>query len=419
MRREQSCSGQVSVASLSLPIFAAVLAVMSLSAGAWAQSTSVNNAYTFLDNMMDTYASGSTLRLPPSYVNTPASNNGDVAYIYDDALMIIALLKRGTSDDIARAQIMGSAIVYAQTNDPIGDGRVRDQYHTDPFIKPNGKVNIDGGSDQGEGSDTGNMAWTGMALIQLYHATGNVGYLNAAESLGNFIQTNDYSTKGAGGYTGGINFNYKKITYKSTEHQIDLYGFFTMMATATGNTAWTADAQHALTELLALWNSTGGYYWIGTLNDGVTINKTEDPTPEDIQSWSYLATQLADHQQSMNWVFSTLSVTKGGFSGVAFDTGDFKNGVCCTGVWFEGTGHMAAALELRNLPGDAALAATYLSDIEYAQTNGLNNNGLGIIAASINGLEADFDHYYAALHVGATSWYCLAALGGNPFQFLQ
>jgi hypothetical protein len=368
--------------------------------------------------MMDMYASGSTLRLPPSYVNTPTSDNGDLAYIYDDAVMIIALLKRGTSEDVSRAEIMGNAIVYAQQHDPIGDGRVRDQYHTDPFIESSDKVNIDGGSDEGEGSDTGNMAWTGLALIQLYHATNDVSFLNAATSLGNFIQNNDYATSGAGGYTGGINYKYKTITYKSTEHQIDLYGFFSMMEQATGDSAtWGSYAQHALTELLALWNSSGGYYWIGTDNNGVTINKTGDPTPEDVNTWSYLSTELADHEQSIDWVNKTLQITSGTFKGVAFDTGDIKLGKCCTGVWFEGTAHTAAALKLRNLPGDDTLASSYISDIEYAQTNGLNSNGLGINAASINGLEADFDKYYADLHVGATAWYGLAALGGNPFRF--
>jgi len=77
------------------------------------------------------------------------------------------------------------------------------------------------------------MAWTGLALIHLCHATNDATFLNAATSLGNFIQSNDYFTNGAGGNS-DINYKYKKITYKSTEHQIDLYGFFSMMEQATG-----------------------------------------------------------------------------------------------------------------------------------------------------------------------------------------
>jgi hypothetical protein len=74
------------------------------------------------------------------------------------------------------------------------------------------------------------------------------------------------------------------------------------------------------------------------------------------------------------------------------------------------------ALELRGDPGDAARAATYLSDIQYAQTNGPNHDGLGIIAASINRLsDCDGDYYYASLHTGATAWYIMASLTINPF----
>lgn len=385
----------------------AFVATLTFTGKAQAQTTaSVNNAYTFLYNMMDKYASGTTLRLPPSYVSTSVFNTGNVNYIYDSDVMIIALLKRGTVSDISRAEILGNALIYAQNNDPLADGRVRNAYYTDPFIASSGAVNI-----ADAGSYTGNMAWTGIALVQLYYHTQNLNYLYAAVALGNFIQRNFYSTTGSGGYTAGFNASGTAYTNKSTEHQIDLYGFFTMMSETAGGTLWPAYAQHALTELEATWNSSGGYFWIGTLSDGVTIDKTDDPTPEDIQSWSYLATKLTAYEKAVSWVVTNLSVTKGNFSGVAFDTGDYG-----TGVWFEGTAHTAAALKARNLSGDAAQATKYLNDIQYAQTNGLNENGLGIIAASINGLEADGpDGYYAALHVGATAWYGIAAEGGNPF----
>ncbi len=90
-----------------------------------------------------------------------------------------------------------------------------------------------------------------------------------------------------------------------------------------------------------------------------------------------------------------------------------------SGVWFEGTAHLAAALELRNESGDESRAQTYLGDIEYVQTNGPNGDGLGIIAASKNGLsDCDGDKYFASLHVGATAWYILAAGAANPFARL-
>ena len=378
------------------------------STGSVAQlASSTSDAYTFLYNMMDTYATGSTIRLPPSYVSTSTFNAGDVGYLYDSDVMIIALLKRGNTTDLSRAEVLGNAIVSAQAHDPIGDGRLRNSYHTDPFIDTSGSVDIND-----TGSYTGIQAWTGMALVQLYHSTGVRSYLTAAKSLAAYIQTTTNSTTGSGGYTAGINSSGTTLTYKSTEHQIDLYAFFTMLASVSGDSIYTTDAAHAYTELMALWNSSG-YYYIGTLNDGATINTVDDPIPEDIQSWSYLATKLTTHEQSIDWVLTNLSVTSGNFSGVAFDTGDHG-----TGVWFEGTAHMATALQIRSLSGDATKATTLVDDLENAQSYGPNTDGLGIIAASINGLEADgVDQYYSALHVGATAWYCLAADSANPFTF--
>ena len=75
------------------------------------------------------------------------------------------------------------------------------------------------------------------------------------------------------------------------------------------------------------------------------------------------------------WDVTHLAVTEGGFSGVSFCTGDRS------GVWFEGTAHLADALELRNESGDGLQAAAYLANIAYAQTHGLNGDNRGIIAA--------------------------------------
>jgi hypothetical protein len=107
-------------------------------------------------------------------------------------------------------------------------------------------------------------------------------------------------------------------------------------------------------------------------------------------------------------------VSRGGFSGVSFCSGDRS------GVWFEGTAHLADALELRDASGDAARAKEYVADVAYAQVSGPNADGLGIVAASKNGLsDCDGDKYYASLHVGATAWYVLAVGNGNPFRLIK
>ena len=160
-----------------------------------------------------------------------------------------------------------------------------------------------------------------------------------------------------------------------------------------------------------MWNQRAGRFYVGTLNDGVTPNRPFKP--EDVNSWSYLAFQNPAWAAAPSWDVTRLAVSKNGFSGVSFCSGDRS------GVWFEGTAHLADALELRDQSGDESQAQTYLDDIKFAQTNGLNADGLGIIAASINGLsDCDGDKYFASLHVGATAWYVMSTGGANPFVIL-
>jgi hypothetical protein len=366
---------------------------------------SVSDAYEFLRLMMDKYAKGSTTRLVQSFDGGPLKGFKG-AVTYDDALFIDALLARGSTGDIARSEVVGKAFLYVQTYDKAQDGRLRAAYGPRPLRNP-GDIEIDDNT-----SDVGNMAWVGQALVQLYAKTSNVSFLNGALAIANWLQNNTYDTRGHGGYTGGYTARGTKIEWKSTEHNIDIYAFFTMLATESGETKWTTNAAWAEAFVASMWDSGSGRFYVGTGNDGKTPNKSFKP--EDVNSWSYLAFQNPNWAAAPSWDVTHLAVTKGGFSGVSFCSGDRS------GVWFEGTAHLTGALELRNESGDQAQAQTYLRDIEYAQTNGPNGDGLGIIAASKNGLsDCDGDKYFASLHVGATSWYILAAGAANPFVLLR
>ena len=107
-------------------------------------------------------------------------------------------------------------------------------------------------------------------------------------------------------------------------------------------------------------------------------------------------------------------MTAGGFSGVSPCLADRS------GVWFEGTAHLADALEFRGDPGDDALAARYLADIYHAQAHGPNGDRLGIIAASRDGLsDCAGGSYYASLHTGTTAWYILAVKRVDPFFLIS
>jgi hypothetical protein len=369
-----------------------------------APSGSVSKAYEFLRLMMDRYVKGSTTRLIQSFDGGPLKKFTD-AVTYDDALFVDAMLAQGTPDDISRSEVVGNAFLYVQAHDKAGDGRLRAAYAPKPLLNP-GDVAV-----RDNTSDVGNMAWVGQALVQLYAKTSNTAYLTGATAIAQWLQTNTYDARGAGGYTGGYTARGSKIEWKSTEHNLDMYAFFSMLAVESGQSEWAAHAAWAKQFVASMWDRQAGRFYAGTGNDGKTPNKPFKP--EDVNSWSYLAFQNPVWAAAPSWDVTNLAVSKGGFSGVSFCSGDRS------GVWFEGTGHLADALELRNASGDQPIAQMYMSDIAYAQSNGPNTDGLGIIAASKNGLsDCDGGKYYASLHVGATAWYVMAAGQTNPFELL-
>lgn len=364
-------------------------------------ANSVSNAYAFLDLMMDKYATGSTTRLVQSFDGGGVGGFTD-AVTYDDALAIDALLARGNADDLARARVIGNAFLYVQSNDPMHDGRLRAAYAPRPLTGPSDVVATD------RTSDVGNMAWVGQSLVRLYAKTSNAAYLHGAEAIATWVRRNAYDTRGHGGYTGGYLPNGTKIRWKSTEHNIDLYALFSLLARQTGHSAWSADAAWARAFVASMWNGRQGRFFVGTGNDGVSPDASFKP--EDVNSWSYLAFRNTAWASAPTWDVEHLAVDAGGFSGVSFCSGDRS------GVWFEGTAHLADALAWRDAPGDAALARRDLADVAYAQLHGPNADSLGIIAASKNRLsDCDGDYYYASLHVGATAWYILAVARANPF----
>jgi hypothetical protein len=296
--------------------------------------------------------------------------------------------------------------LYVQAHDAAHDGRIRAAYAPRPLTSRR-QVKI-----KDKTSDVGNMAWIGQSLLELYAATGSPTYLSGTVAIGNWVQSHAFDSRGAGGYTGGVTAAGKRIRWKSTEHNIDLAVLFTSLATETGDSAWTTRAAWARGFVEAMWDTPDGRFFVGTTTNGVTINDSEQP--EDVNSWSYLALHDATYASSLDWDVSNLAVSAGGFSGVSFCRGDRS------GVWFEGTAHLAEALELRNGPGDSTQAGHYLSDVTDAQANGPNSDGKGIIAASKNGLsDCDGDSYDASLHTGATAWYILAAQQVNPLSLFE
>ncbi|MBT2484445.1 MULTISPECIES: hypothetical protein [unclassified Microbacterium] len=368
------------------------------------QAESVEGAYDFLDDRVDEFCDSAGRCLPRSYQGgffTTPSWDFTPSFVYDDSLVVIAYTARGLPEDIRRAQAIGDTLLFVQENDPIADGRVRTSY--EPHGIRQGRVEI-----TGPGTFTGNQAWVGMALARLFHATGETKYLDGAVRIGQWVQTNTADmVRAPYGYTGGQVDDGTSLTWKSTEHNADLAGFFTQLAQLTGDRVWAERAEVAAGFVAAM-QSADGHVDTGTLLDGSTINTR--PIPLDAQTWPALATGDARYGAALDWTLGHLIATDGPYQGPSISDTDVSK------VWFEGSGQMALALRLRGSDGDEARAETFLAGIRLAQREQPNGDGRGIVATSKDGLDSGFgDLYYASLHTGTTAWYLLAAAADNPF----
>lgn len=430
-----------------------------LGRSAEAFQNSLDGAFNFLHAMQDGYVAGSTVRLIQSYSDQGFGPGLAVAFTYDNAVTIQALLARGTSSDLQRATILGNGLVHAQaTNFPVNDGRFGQAYYVNKADSTGAYITPAANPFYFYTSAVGDQAWAGMALAQLYHATKTQAFLTAALSAGNWIVANTYDTQGAGGYRFGAQINQfnqsvPSTNGKATEHNIDTYAFFTMLATLTngGKAAngmtWSSLAQHALTFVQAMFNATGGFFWTGTLADQISISYY--PIPEDVQTWSYLALQSKTYGVSLDWVKTNLltidtpsarlSALKGlgniRIEGETFDTASLATTANDPqAVWLEGTAHTASALLQRRLSaendiplydGDLNTALGLLQNMRLAQAKlgtGQTINGAALaagqgIVSATGVLDTGFGYnYYPNLHIGATGWYALALLNANPFQ---
>jgi hypothetical protein len=412
-------------------------------------------AYAFLDAAMDSYPNAGTTRLAQSY----ADQGGlfSTAFVYDNAVAILAYLADGGRSTARRAAILGDALIFAQDHDPqYTDGRLRQAYNVGPYVfydgaaQPDGLVRADGRANIGAqfgfiGTAVGDMAWPGLALIALHRRTGARRYLAAAVRIGTWIHTNAYSTDPLGGYRFGVDGTNKPLPFSSTEHNIDCVALFGQLAQVTGDRVWLARRAHAAAFVTRMFSRTGGFFYTGT-NDGRTINPA--PIPEDTQTWSYLALRSSAFDRSLDYAARRLAVQDNAtrpnttvpagisFPGITFSSAsllanegaviaEFQPRPNRNGVWFEGTAHLATALRQRGDRGDRAAAQALIDAIERAQdrlgpAQTIGGRPLperaGVVAAS-SPLDTGFGFgYYPYRHVGATAWYLLAAAGANPFQ---
>lgn len=356
----------------------------------------------------------------------------NVAYLYDNSLVVLAFLADGSPDSVRRARLIGDAMIYGLEHDrAYSDGRLRTAYSSGDIALPPGwevnglkaTVTMPGFylepppqfyEVENQNVDTGNNAWAMIALLALHKETGEANYLEAAERVGQFIQTQKKLTGKYPGYLGGIQDaelpTARQRTYSSTEHNLDIVAAFAEMFRLTGEPQWQEGSQLASDFVEAMWKEEWEAYLTGTRAEAPDErNDNEGQLPLDTQSWNVLVRpEVLDlHPQLFASTQRHHGLTADGFTG--FDFNEDRDG-----VWFEGTAQMATAYALA---GRIREADQFLAQLSVAQQMPWPvGDGTGIVAASRDAITTGFGfNLFRRPHIGATAWAIYAQAGYNPY----
>ncbi|MFF8344921.1 Tat pathway signal sequence domain protein [Cellulosimicrobium funkei] len=433
------------------------------------RAASVQRAHGFLAAATDAYPEVNPgPRLAQSYADQLGLFS--TAFVYDNALAILATLTAGRRH-LDRARALGDGLVFALEHDPDhDDGRLRQAYNVGPYTfydgtpQEHGLVLPDGTANVGWqfgflGTAVGDMAWPGIALLHLHAVTRERRYLDAARRIGEWIVANTWSQAPLGGFSFGVDGGNAPIPNGSTEHNVDCVAFFRQLGSVTRDRRWSRAAEHARAFVDRMWEPDGGYLYTGT-NDGTEINR--DPLPLDPQTWGWLALRERRYARALDWADDALAARDVAGEGVSqLPAGRVVEGVTFSsasltstasyndlpvhpqGVWLEGTAQLASALADRGARGrgsrhdrrrgrrgcerddDRVRAEGLLREVQGVQEGvgaGQTIGGAplperaGVVAAS-SLLDSGFGFgYFQVQHVGATSWYLLAAARANPLQ---
>src|SRR5712672_3436741 len=343
-------------------------------------------------------------RLPAGLAST--------AFVYDNALAVIALVACG---DVTSATTIGNALSLAAHSDrSFPDGRVRNAYRPGPV--GDGAPALPGWWDDKQkiwaedpaqdGSSTGNVAWAALALLTLHQATKQASYLADAERLIDWVIGNVSTGSGFRGGFHGYDPQQVKLTWISTEHNVDVYAAATWLFRLTNQQKYADAASEARQFLERAFDV--DHFLLGTKPDG----NLADPSmlALDVQLWPWMAIPDAPAQwrAALNFAAAHLSVADG------FDFNGDRDG-----VWVEGTAQASLAYRIAS---DPHRSAQLLATLEADRTpSGFLNATRGERLSTGLSLDptpaataADF-FYFRRPHLGATAWATLAATAWNPF----
>jgi hypothetical protein len=334
------------------------------------------------------------------------------AFSYDNALAVIALLscdKKAEALRIAEALRRG-ALKNSRIRNAYRAGLVNEAPLANGWWDAKAARWIEDAYQ--DGSATGNVAWVALALLAAHDVSGDARWSEAAARMARQVIDTSSDMRGAGGFSGGVDgFDAAPVplTWKSTEHNIDLIALFARLEAAHVPGQWQTAGAAARQFVAAQWNAAQDHFFVGVLADGVTPNR--DTSGLDVQLWAQLlpsvpaqwrgAVAYAEHEHGVS----------GGF--------DFN--ADRDGAWLEGTAQAALVYRVLGREAEAQpLFATIAAQIStggyvYATREPRITTGLAANAASTS---ADF-YYYRQPHLAATAWAALAARKQNPFASVR
>jgi len=368
-----------------------------------------------LANAVASQAAGSEAAFVRSYEHADDESRlptglASTAFVYDNALAAIALVACG---DVNSATIIGNALSLAARNDrTFRDGRVRNAYRPGPVNKGppalpgwwDDKQKIWAEDAAQDGSSTGNVAWAALALLTLHQATKQESFLADAERLIDWVIANVSTGSGFRGGFHGYDPQQVRLTWISTEHNVDVYAAAAWLFRLTSERKYADAASEARQFLGRAFD--GDHFLLGTKPNGGLA----DPSmlALDVQLWPWMAIPDAPPQwrSALNFAATHLAVKDG------FDFNGDRDG-----LWVEGTAQASLAYRIA---GDPRRSAQLLATLEADRTpSGFLNATRGArvstgLSIDPTATEADF-FYFRRPHLGATAWATLAATTWNPF----
>jgi hypothetical protein len=347
----------------------------------------------------------------------PGENEGSLpvvlastAFVYDNALAAIALVACG---DLDQARVIGNALSLAAHGDrTFSDGRIRNAYRPGPIGA--GPPALPGWWDDAhkiwaedatqDGSSTGNVAWAALALLTLHQATRDPSYLAAAQRLIDWVIASVNSGEGFRGGFHGYDQQQVRLTWMSTEHNVDVYAAASWLFRLTGDRKYQ-DAATQARQFIGRAFATD-HFLLGTKPDGSLADA--GALALDVQLWSWMAISdaPADWRSALNFAATHFAVDNG------FDFNGDRDG-----VWVEGTAQASLAYRIA---GDPLRSAELLKTLEADRSSSglLNATRSGRVSTGLStdptGGKSDF-FYSKRPHLGATAWAAFAATAWNPF----